>query len=118
MSVLGIVWCWVLISCPIVFIAGLVWISRARRLHEPIDGVPSMTRWILVSVGSFGLLLLMAGLFFLAALGHGADSELLAWVAVPVIVIGPFYYFASAMKWISRVSSGLQARHSGHAARR
>ena len=112
MSIVGTIWGWVLISCPIVFIGGLVWINRARQLNEPIDGVPSMTRWILVSAGSFGVLILMGGILLISGLGHGQGSELIGWIAFPIIVIGPFYYFASAMKWITRVKGGLNAQQS------
>lgn len=112
MSLFGVLWGWVLLACPIVFIAGFVWINRAKKLRTPVDGVPSMVRWTLVSAGSLGFLILMALGALAAAFDHSSGSNPILWFAVPVILIGPIFYCVSAMRWITRISGALQAQHA------
>ncbi|MDH3440096.1 MAG: hypothetical protein OEM63_05055 [Gammaproteobacteria bacterium] len=112
MSLFGVLWGWFLLACPLVFIAGLVWINRAKKLDTPVDGVPSMRQWILVSAGSLGFLILMGFVFLAAALDHSSGSNPLSWLALPVILIGPVYYSVSAMRWFTGVRRGLREQQS------
>lgn len=113
MSFVGTVWGWFLLACPVAFIAGFAWIDRARELDEPIEGVPSFGGWLLLSLGSIGLMVVMGGLVFLAGMGHGSDSVLLAWVAMPLIIIGPIVYCVYAFKWMNRIRNALKAQRAG-----
>ena len=113
MSFLGTVWVWFLLACPIVFVAGFVWIGRARELDEPVDGVPTYGIWLFMSLGSIGLLIVSGGLIFLAGMGHGADSSLITWIAFPVIIIGPIVYCVAAFRWMSKVRGLLKVQRSG-----
>ena len=101
------IWGWTVLACPVACIAGFVWIGRASELEAPLEGVPSVGGWLLISLGTAVVFVFFGFVLFAIGLGHGG-APIIASVVMYALIIGPFIYCFYAFKWISRVRRKLK----------
>ena len=104
---LSMIWGWTVLACPVAFIAGLVWIRRAKELDSHVDGVPTVGQWVALSLGAVALVVVFGIAILIIGLGHGGAS-LFSSVALYTIIVGPLAYCVYAYRWISKIRRRLK----------
>ena len=113
---LSMIWGWTVLACPVAFIAGFVWIKRAKELETPVDGVPTVSQWLLRSLGIAALFIVFGVALFLFGMGLGGPSPF-ASIAMFGLIVGPLLYCVHTYRWVSKVSYLLKAQGRNLSAR-